>query len=81
MEEKEINVQKHKYVPKHAKLTEEEKQKLLGKYNISTNQLPMIFLSDVSIKDLNPQIGDIIKIIRESPTAKESIFYRVVIRG
>lgn len=71
----------HFLVPLHEKMSEEEKQEFLIKNNISTKQLPQISSNDAAIKSLNANIGDVIKITRKSPTAKETIFYRVVING
>ena len=56
-----------------------EKQKLLEQYNISLKELPRIPKTDAAIVSLNVKPGDVIKIIRKSPTAKESAFYRVVV--
>ena len=80
-ENKEPNIQKHIFIPKHIKLSEQEKNELLKKYNISLNQLPAIYETDPAIKEMNLVPGEVVKIIRESPTASESIFYRVVVNG
>jgi len=69
---------KHRFVPKHEILSEEETKELLERYNISLRQLPKISSKDVVIKALNAKTGNVIKITRKSPTAKESIYYRVV---
>jgi DNA-directed RNA polymerase subunit H (RpoH/RPB5) len=76
-----VDITKHSLVPEHNKLSEEEKQKLLKKHNISLRQLPKILKSDPAIQHLDIKVGDLIKIKRKSPTNKESIFYRVVING
>jgi len=81
MEENKFNIIKHAFVPKHIKLKEEEKQELLQKYNVSDTQLPMIKRSDKAIQHLDPEIGEVIKIIRKSPTNVETEFYRVVVHG
>lgn len=73
-----VDISKHIYVPKHIKLKENEVSDLLKRYNLSAKQLPKILINDKAVKELNPKVGDIIKIIRKSPTAKESVFYRVV---
>jgi len=78
---KKIDILQHLLVPKHAKLSEEDAKKLLESYNITTSQLPKILKSDPAIKHLNPKVGDIIKITRESPTAGKTEFYRIVING
>jgi DNA-directed RNA polymerase subunit H len=76
---KKFKLDKHILIPKHIKLNEKEKQKLLEQYNISLKELPRIPKTDAAIASLNAKPGDVIKIIRKSPTAKEAIFYRVVV--
>ena len=75
---KSIDVSKHILVPKHVKLNEKEKTSLLEKYDINTKQLPKILKTDAAIKELGTKEGDVIKIVRKSPTAGESVFYRGV---
>lgn len=79
MNEPKFDISQHELVPLHIKLTEEEKQKVLDELNISEKQLPAINEKDVMVKKLNAQVGDVIKIIRKSPTMGQSIFYRVVV--
>ncbi len=71
----------HELVPKHEILSEEEAQELLEKPGISKKQLPRIYVSDPVAKILGAKPGDVIKITRKSPTAGESIYYRVVVKG
>lgn len=78
---KSLDPQIHIYVPKHLILSEKEVKALLKKYNISKRQLPKILKSDPVIKIIDAEIGDVIKIIRKSPTTVESEMYRVVING
>jgi len=75
----EIDITKHEFVPKHTKLREEEAEEVLKKFNISKKQLPRILKEDSAISKLDVKKGDVIKIIRKSPTTGESEFYRVVI--
>jgi DNA-directed RNA polymerase subunit H len=77
MEEKTII--KHYLIPEYVKINEDERKALLDKYNISIKQLPMIKLTDPSVKTLALQVGDILKVKRKSPTAKETEYYRVVV--
>lgn len=70
---------KHILIPEHKKLSDEETEKILKKYNVSNKQLPRIKLNDPAILELNPKRGDIIEIIRDSPTTGKSIFYRIVL--
>ena len=78
---KNINIKKHILVPEHSKLTKQEIQELLEKYNITLNDLPKILLTDSAIEKLNIKTGDVIKITRNSPTAGIAIYYRVVTNG
>ena len=77
---KDLDITKHILVPKHVKLSKEEVKELLEKYNISLKQLPTIFVKDPAIKNLNPEIGEVIKIIRKDDRG-EAMYYRVVIYG
>ncbi len=70
---------KHVLVPEHKKLSEKEKKALLEKFNITIKELPQILKTDPAIQGLNAKEGDIIMIKRNSPTAGESIYYRVVV--
>jgi len=79
--ETEQTIIRHVLVPEHIRLSPEEKKKVLEQYNISKKQLPRILQSDSAIKHLAPDTGDVIKIMRKSQTNKETVFYRVVVRG
>ena len=70
---------KHILIPKHSKISDTQKEKLLEKYNISVKELPRMLKTDSAITSLGAKPGDVIKIIRKSPTASEAIFYRVVV--
>ncbi len=67
----------HILVPKHEKISEAEKKKLLEK--ISLSHLPTIRIDDPAITSLKVEKKDIIKITRKSSTSSESVFYRRVI--
>ncbi len=69
----------HILVPKHVLLNADEAQRLLSTYNISKKQMPLISVKDPAICHLNPAPGDIVKILRDSPTQGHSFFYRVVV--
>jgi DNA-directed RNA polymerase subunit H len=69
-------------IPKHVVLTDKEKQDVIKIYGIKKlNQFPKIIKSDPVVIELKAKTGDLIKIIRKSDAAKESIYYRVVIEG
>ncbi len=74
-----IDISSHVLVPKHTLLTREEAQDVLERYRIKPYQLPHIKRSDPAIRDANAQVGDVIKIVRQSSTAGEAIVYRYVI--
>ena len=78
---KEVDISKHKLVPKHTILGDADKQELLQRYNITLNHLPRILLTDPMVKVLDAKVGDVVKIVRESPTAGRAEYYRVVVRG
>ncbi len=78
MKKQKFKVDKHTLTPKHHKLSEKEKAQLLEKYHVTSKELPKILRTDSAIKELDPKPGDVVKIIRKSPTAGESVFYRVV---
>jgi len=74
-----FDVTGHILVPKHVKLDEKDKEKVLEKFNISIKQLPNISKKDPGIQGLDAKPGDVIEIIRNSPTVGNTKFYRVVI--
>ena len=74
----ELDITKHQLVPKHSKLSDSDKQKLLEKYAVSIRELPRITRKDALAVKLGAKGGDIIRIERVSPTAGLSYYYRVV---
>jgi len=76
---KKLKVDKHILIPKHSKLNDMQKEKLLEQYNISMKELPRILKTDSAVTSLSAKPGDVIKITRNSLTAGESVFYRVVV--
>ena len=78
MKKPKFKVDKHILTPKHIKISEREKTQLLEKYHVTSKELPKVQKTDSAIKELEAKPGDVIKIMRKSPTAGESFFYRVV---
>lgn len=70
---------KHALVPEHTKLNEKEVKELMEKYHLTLKELPKISISDPAIAHLDPKERDVIKIVRNSPTAGKTIFYRGVV--
>lgn len=73
------SVLEHELVPKHEIVPPEEAVELLKRLGIEPWQLPWISADDPVIKALGAKPGDIIRIIRKSPTAGVFIAYRYVV--
>jgi DNA-directed RNA polymerase subunit H len=74
-----FDIFEHALVPKHEILTEEERKQVLVHYKVQPYQLPQIKASDPAVKAIGAKPGDILRIIRKSPTAGEHIAYRYVV--
>lgn len=74
-----FDMMSHDLVPLHTILSEKEKGELLKKYTVEPNQLPKILNTDPVSIFIGAKPGQILKIIRNSHTAKESIAYRFVV--
>ena len=74
-------IENHILIPKHEKLSEKQKTDLLKKLNAPLNSLPVILANDPAIQKLDAKPGDIIKIVRISKTAGESLYYRGVVNA
>jgi DNA-directed RNA polymerase subunit H len=69
----------HVLVPIHEIVPEEEAEEIIKKFGGKKEKFPQILLSDPVIEELKAKKGDLIRIIRETPTAGKSIYYRVVV--
>ncbi|MBI3027519.1 DNA-directed RNA polymerase subunit H [Candidatus Woesearchaeota archaeon] len=78
MKKPKFKVDKHTLTPKHAKLSEKEKTQLLERYHVTSKELPKILKTDAALREMDAKPGDVVKITRKSPTAGESVFYRVI---
>ena len=76
---KKVDIRKHVLIPKHSKLSEKEKEEVLKRYNTTTDDFPRILKRDAALQGMNVKFGDLIKIVRKSSTAGETVFYRVVV--
>ncbi len=74
-----INLLEHELVPQHIVLSPQEAREVLEKLGVKPTQLPWITIDDPIVKAIGAKPGDIIKIIRKSHTAGESIAYRYVV--
>jgi DNA-directed RNA polymerase subunit H len=75
----EFNIGKHVLVPKHRKLADKEKRELLEKFRITESDLPKIYAEDPAIVSQKLKPGDVVQVVRRSPTAGEVFYYRCVI--
>jgi DNA-directed RNA polymerase subunit H len=69
----------HKLVPKHEILTQKEVEHLLAEYRVQPYQLPQIKASDPAVKVIDAKPGDVLRVIRKSPTAGIHKAYRYVV--
>ncbi len=69
----------HELVPEHIILSKSEAKKIIKELNIHPEQLPKIKKDDPVVKAIEAKPGDILKIIRKSPTAGKFITYRLVL--
>jgi len=66
----------HFLVPNHVILSKEQAAEFLKKYSLRLDQLPKIQSKDPGIADLTPERNEIVKIVRDSPTAGKTVYYR-----
>ena len=78
---KKFNIFEHELVPEHIILPRKDAIRLLKELGIEAYQLPKILSSDPAVVAIGAKPGDIILIKRKSPTAKESMYLRLVMPG
>ncbi|MDY6768839.1 MAG: DNA-directed RNA polymerase subunit H [Candidatus Nanohaloarchaea archaeon] len=74
-----MDVAEHELVPRHEVMGEDEVEELLDEYDITKEELPQIKQGDAALDDLETEVGDVVRIERDSPTAGETTYYRVVV--
>tara|TARA_A100001015_G_scaffold310503_1_gene412039 strand:- start:544 stop:1197 length:654 start_codon:yes stop_codon:yes gene_type:complete len=75
-----FNILEHKMVPKHRKLSSEEKNEIMKKYNINNDfEIPEISRFDPVANILFLRPGDLCEIIRYNKTSITNKFYRICI--
>lgn len=77
----EFDIFRHELVPRHEIVPVDEAVKILKTLGVRPEQLPWIRASDPAARAIGAKPGDIIRIVRKSPTAGEIIVYRYVIAG
>jgi len=73
-----VNVTEHELVPEHLVLTPAEKAELLARYKLKDHQLPRMQIGDTIARYYGLKKGEVIKIIRASPTSGRYVTYRIV---
>jgi DNA-directed RNA polymerase subunit H len=76
-----FNIFGHVLVPKHEIVPVEEREKLLNEYRVQPYQLPRLKASDPGAKAIGAKPGDVVRILRDSPTAGKYTSYRYVVEG
>ena len=79
MAKKVFDVKTHILVPEHILLSDKEKNALYEKYSITLKELPKILANDPTIRHMKLKFGDVIRIVKKSPTAGIAEYYRGVI--
>lgn len=74
------NVIEHEFVPKHVKLTQEQKDNVMKKYNVLNNsQFPEISMFDPVAKAILLRPGELCEITRYDKISFENKFYRICV--
>jgi DNA-directed RNA polymerase subunit H (RpoH/RPB5) len=74
-----INIVNHRDVPHHEVIDENDKKELLTKYNIKPENLPVILRDDAMARYLGLRPGEIVRILRPSPTSGTYVSYRICV--
>lgn len=80
-QKQQLEIMRHNLVPTHEIISDKEQKEIMEKYNITPDQLPKILNTDPVSIFIEAQPGQIIKITRESHTAKEAVAYRLVVES
>jgi len=74
-----VDVSQHELVPDHVLLDDpEDVEEVLAEYDVKKTDLPKIKRTDPAIPD-DAEVGDVVKIIRNSRTTDEAVVYRLVV--
>ena len=74
-----VDVSQHELVPDHVLLDDpEEVDEVLAEYDVKRTNLPKIKRTDPALPD-DAEVGDVVKIVRNSRTTDEAVVYRLVV--
>ena len=65
-------------VPEHTVLDRETVESVLAEYDLDRTDLPKIQRRDAALPD-DAEVGDVVKIVRDSRTTDEAVVYRLVV--
>ncbi|GAA0726933.1 DNA-directed RNA polymerase subunit H [Halorubrum trapanicum] len=74
-----VDVSQHELVPDHVLLDDpEDVESVLAEYDVKKTDLPKIKRTDPALPD-EAEVGDVVKIVRNSRTTDEAVVYRLVV--
>ncbi|MFC7325768.1 MULTISPECIES: DNA-directed RNA polymerase subunit H [Halorubrum] len=73
-----VDVSQHELVPDHVLLDDDEVDEVLAEYDVKRTNLPKIKRTDPALPD-EAEVGDVVKIVRNSRTTEEAVVYRLVV--
>jgi len=73
-----VDVSQHELVPEHTIVEESVLEEVLEEYDINRTDLPKIKRTDPALPE-DAEVGDVIKIVRDSRTTDRAIVYRLVV--
>lgn len=73
-----VDATSHELVPDHTLLEEPALEEVLDGYDIDRTDLPKIKRTDAGLPD-RAEVGDVVKIVRDSRTTDEAVIYRLVV--
>ena len=76
-----VDVSQHELVPEHSILEADAVEDVLAEYDVERTDLPKITRTDPALKDIDaePEVGDVVEIVRDSRTTDEATVYRLVV--
>ncbi|MBV0902544.1 DNA-directed RNA polymerase subunit H [Haloarcula salina] len=73
-----VDVSQHDLVPDHSVVDEADLEAVLEEYDIKKTDLPKIKRTDKALPD-DAEVGDVIRIERDSRTTDTAVVYRLVV--
>jgi DNA-directed RNA polymerase subunit H len=74
-----VDVSQHELVPEHSIVDEERLDEVLDEYDVDRTDLPKIKRTDPALPD-EAEVGDVIRIVRDSRTTDQAVVYRLVVQ-